>query len=521
MHETNGQWTMKSNRGPDAIAPPPNFDRDAAYFKAKDASYSWAQSNGGAQGVGVGGSWASASTAPPPQSSYAHQATPSITMSSSGHSGAQPGSAGTSLSDGSYEKQLILELCPPGGMKAEPPPDRLAQFARIVSNLNPDLVCPALLDCLEEGQPWIIRAKALCVMECCIRNGKKPESLNNPYADFFFACQDEVLPLTAHPRAAIRDPARRVLQVLGLDGSAAPPPAAAPVAPPVAAPPAPIPNLLDFDDGASEAPVAPPQQPPPAPPVAAPGGASLFGGLTVQGGAATPAPATRPPPPPSSGNLLGDFGGSLDTSAHVAPTPVAPVNLFGDMQVKGTPAPASQSNPVAQAASIFDDMALNDNSSTTQKPEEGVAAFAEAGSAFAFINQAASTDTAEKAVSPVAAAAPGRDAFDPLKNMTPTTAAKQMMQFSPQQMQAMAYQQMMMQQQMHMAQMQFAMAAQQRGGGVVGAMPFPMGMPLGVPVMQNPASAKTSFAFLDGTPQKKENKSFDFVKDAMTLEKKK
>jgi hypothetical protein len=39
-------------------------------------------------------------------------------------------------------------------------------------------------------------------------------------------------------------------------------------------------------------------------------------------------------------------------------------------------------------------------------------------------------------------------------------------------------------------------------------------------VMQNPAASKSTFAFMD-KPQKPENHSFDFVKDAMTNEKKK
>ena len=542
MHQTNGQWTMKSNRGPDAVAPPPNYSRDAAYFKAKEnSSYAWAQRDNGAQSSGVGGSWASAQTAPPPQSTYHHQATPSITMSGGGVSGATPGSAGTSASDGSYEKQLIMELCPPGGMKAEPPPDRLAQFSRIVSNLNPDLVCPALLDCLEEGQPWIIRAKALCVMETCIRSGKKPDAPNNPYADFFHACHAEVTPLSNHNRAAIRDPAKRVLGLLGMATAAGTIQPA--TAPPVAAPPAPVANLLDFGDGddaavsaPAAAPPAPPQAPPPPPPSAAAaptGGDSLFGGLKVQGsGAPAPAaPAPRPPAAPTSGNLLGDMmGGGAAPPAPAAPS-AAPAagnqGLFGDMNVKQPPAAAppapAQPNPVAQASSMFDNMAIKDQTApadaTASKPDDSAASLAASGSAFAFINQSSSNDTAEKKENAPGPPQVDRNSFDPLVNMTPNT-AKKMMQFSPEQMQAMAYQQMMMQQQMQMAQMQMAMAQQRGMPG--GATPqFAMQMPGAMPVMQNPAAARTSFAFMDGNPPPKEDKKFDFIKDAMTMEKKK
>lgn len=155
---------------------------------------------------------------------------------------------------------------------------------------------------------------------------------------------------------------------------------------------------------------------------------------------------------------------------------------------------------------MFDNMSLK-----TEEVPKSVAAATEmpTGSAFGFINQAPSTDATEKTTATVQSPQ-NRDSFDPLKNMTPNT-AKNMMQVSPEQMQAMVYQQMIMQQQMQMAQM---MAMQQqnalRGSGG-------MFMP---GVMQNPAAAKTSFAFMN-KPVKTEDKKFDFVQDAMSMEKKK
>jgi hypothetical protein len=561
MHETNGQWTMKSNRGPDAMGgPPPNSERDAAYFKARDApgnAYAWAQHNnaGGGAGVGgaggaggasagVGGSWATASVAAQarqdPYQQQAHQGTPSISISSIGGGGTHnTGNGGTAMTDGSYEKNMIMELCPPGGMKAEPPPDKLAQFARAVPNLNADLVCPALLDCLEDGQPWIIRAKAICVMETCIRYGQKPGAPNNPYADFFHACHTEIAPLTNHARAAIRDPAKRVLQLLGVAAAAvgtaptaagaapvaAPPPAAA------AAPPAPVPNLLDFDDDtpapapAAAAPI-PPQQAPPAPPFAAPpaavaGGGSLFGGLTLQtSAAAPPAPTARPPPPPTSGNLLGELmSASASASASVASAAAA--------------ASASAVNQ-SSSSSMFDNMSLKGPEITPAEstPEQVSLAPPTGASSFGFINQSNSGDTEEKNTAAAAAAPPPpqMESFDPLssfKNMTPNT-AKQMMQLSPEQMQAMAYQNMMMQQQQRQMQMQMMAMQQQQHqqqnqqqqhrGSATKFMPMP-GIS-GHVVMQNPAAAKTAFAFGE-IPKKADDKSFDFIKDTVTMEKKK
>jgi hypothetical protein len=504
---------MASNRGPDALGPPPNYGNDSAYYKSRENgnSYAWAQKNGASAG-GVGGSWASPSVAGQAREApHQHQTTPSFQVTGGPavvtHT---TGGGGTAVSDGSYEKQLIMELCPPGGMKPEPPPDKLAQFSRSISNLNPDFICPVLLDCLEEGQPWIIRAKALWVIESCVKYGQKPGASYNAYTDFFHACGGEIAPLTIHSRAAVRDPAKRVLSLMGVAtavaGAVVAPmaaPTAAPMAaPPAAAPPAPVPNLLDFDDAPAPVPAAPP-----APPA---GGASLFGGLNVTSASPVPPPAVpTPAAPPTSGNLLDFMAGDAAAPVAPAPTPATSGSLFGDMQVKqraavAAPAPA----PAAKAASMFDNMSLK----TDDKKAEEAAAAMPTGSAFGFMNQGASTDTStdKKENNP---SLQGVDSFDPLKNMTPNT-AKQMMQVSPEQMQAMAYQQMVMQQQMQMSQMR-AMQQQTRGSGGM-FMPMPG-------VMQNPAASRTSFAFdgMDQQQSRQEDKSFDFVKDAMTTEKKK
>jgi len=515
MHQTNGQWTMASNRGPGAVALPPNYNTDSAYYKSRDAAggnaYSWAQSNaGGPASGGVGGSWGSVGTA--------HQATPSITVNTIPGVGAGvSGGAGTGVSDGSYEKQLVMELCPPGGMKPEPPPDKLAQFSRVVSSLNPDLVCPVLLDCLEEGQPWIIRAKALCAIEACIKHGQKPGAPNNGYADFLHACNGEFAPLANHTRAAIRDPAKRVLNLLGVAtpvGNVVHPVGhtAAPVAaPPAAAPPPPVANLLDFDDTppapAPAAPPPPPQQSPPKPAQPATGGGNLFGGLHM---ASTPtaAPVAAPPAPPApvmNDNLLDLMGGAA-TPTTPAAAPAGAKSAFGFMNA-GSPAPAP-TPPVAAAAAanMFDNLSLKGANDT--KASEAVPAAASptaaTGSAFGFMNSTAAVPGAAAPVAP----ALSKDAFDPLKNAASPSAQPKMMTMSPEQMQAMMYQQMMMQQQMQMAQMQMAMQ-QQRGANF-------MTMP--GHVMQNPAASKSTFAFMD-KPQKKEDKSFDFVKDAMKSQK--
>lgn len=323
---TNGQWTMASNRGPTAIA------------------------------SGVGGSWGAAPSVSSQSRMNANMPVnrqPVVNIS--GH----PGAANTS---GTFEKNMIMELCPPGGMKPEPPADKLANFCQSLSDLNSDLICPALLDMLEEGQPWIIRAKVLCVMEKCVMVGNEIAAStggNNVYADFFHMCHEEITPLASHSRAAVREPAKRVCKALGLNfpafassanaaagGSQRTVPAAR------AQPQVEAPNLLDFDDApqpttapppvpTSAPPPMPPVQAPPVPaqvPVAAPPvqSGNMFGGMNMKS-VPVPAPVVMPPAPPAE--PASDFFGEATVSAPQATSAPAvqtaiSSELFGDMTIK-------------------------------------------------------------------------------------------------------------------------------------------------------------------------------------------
>jgi hypothetical protein len=227
-------------------------------------------------------------------------------------------------------------------MKAEPPQDKLAEFARSVPSLNPDCVCPALLDALEEGNPWIMRAKALCVIETVLSVMAEVEG-SNAYADFFYACAAEIAPLANHARAAVKGPAKRVLALLGLEGDVA---TANGEANGVAAasPVAEAPNLLDFDDPSPQAvtaPVAPPQLSVEATPQPAVSNKSnsLFSGLNTKAAAPVPPPAAPAPAlPAQEDDLLGGFG-DIAPSTQAVPTTTAPApsnDLFGDMSVKST-----------------------------------------------------------------------------------------------------------------------------------------------------------------------------------------
>jgi hypothetical protein len=360
---------MASNRGPNAIGSstntvaPPAAQQNSEYYKAAQATgsaFQWAGAGGAtpaapAPGLGgVGGSWGATPAAAPSQ----QQMSVAARARAEAHGtlpAAPPAPAGSAVSNGDYEKNLIAELCPPGGMKAEPPQDKLAEFARSVPALNPDCVCPALLDALEDGNPWIMRAKALCVIETVLKVMAETEG-SNAYADFFYACSAEIAPLANHARAAVKGPAKRVLALLGLEGDVT---ASNGDVTGVTATEhvAEAPNLLDFDEPAP--PVADPVAPPPPAqatpqPVASGGGDSLFSGLNTKAAAPTPTPPApaepAPAPPAQEDDLLGGFG-------DVAPAQVpalAPSNdLFGDMSVKSSDNASQQVSPRTISLIIF------------------------------------------------------------------------------------------------------------------------------------------------------------------------
>ena len=531
---------MASNRGPQAVNPPANFQQDSAYYKQKQA-YDWASksASGGQSGTGgVGGSWGAPSpigaTPAPHIPSNMNPQQPHIGMTSAQTT---HGHGGTAVSDGQFEKQLVMELCPPGGLKAEPPPDKLQKFVQSIPSLDADLVCPALLDCLEEGQPWIIRAKALCVMEACITVGVGEDGVNK-YADFFYECRAEIDPLSRHARPAVREPAQRVMALLGLlPSDANRNPVSAPTTAnafprPVAAPPAPAADLLDFGDTPAAAPMppVPPPAVPPSPPTQHSGGA-LFGGLKVQDKVASAPTKTADPPVESLLQAMtvnevpaaqaGSGFGFMQAAEPAAP-PAG--SAFGFMQASEPAAPTTGSSfdfmqgstaaaPAGAPSSSFDFM-------QSSPPNAAGEVSKGTGSSFNFMQVESAT---------LPSSNPTNATFDPLaQNYKPSpTTQKQMMaqqqqpQLNPAQLQAMYAQQLMMQQQMQQMQFAMAMQQQQQVGGVV---PMP-GVARSNSVMAPGGFAATnSFSFLDKNVQaqakKKEDKQFDFVQDAIKKEQK-
>jgi hypothetical protein len=185
---------------------------------------------------------------------------------------------------------------------------------------------------------------------------------------------------------------------------------------------------------------------------------------------------------------------------------------------------AGSTTTVSAATSMFDQLSVKD--SDVKKESDLTAVVSNGSSAFGFINSVDATTSTP--------AAPTPQSFDPLKNHThnlsPNPTQKKMMEVSPEQIQAMAYQQMMMQQQMQM------MMQQQMGAA--GGVPMPVGMvggglPMYPPLVggmqgvrrtpsigsPNAPVMPSSFSFAP-KPAQKDDKKFDFVKDAMAGHKK-
>ncbi|RQM19064.1 hypothetical protein B5M09_012004 [Aphanomyces astaci] len=109
-----------------------------------------------------------------------------------------------------YERSLIDDLCPPGGLARAPPAENLARFLELAKSLDMTILGDLLLDKLEDDS-WQVRLKGLCVWEALL---EAPGCAH--YADWLH----ENVDLLQH--AAVATKAKRVLQLVGAEMSTPP-----------------------------------------------------------------------------------------------------------------------------------------------------------------------------------------------------------------------------------------------------------------------------------------------------------
>ena len=273
------------------------------------------------QPTGRYGAPAAQSTQPAQPAQPAQQAAPAAPATGSGLFRRQPApqpvapaapvytppviKAGSAVTDGSYERKLVEELCTPQGMRPEPPKDKLTRFANACQTLDASVVGPILLGKLSDKN-WKVVMKALYTIQ---------EILNTPNTDGFKAYfkenTEELQALGAYNHPMVKKMAGTVFDrvsrcKLGDEAEEEEEPEDTPIIPAAAAPtaassdfglPASVGSSVDFF-GASGA-----QQPAAQQPAAAPAGNDPFGfnavssiddafsGLSQQ---QNPAPAAAP-----------------------------------------------------------------------------------------------------------------------------------------------------------------------------------------------------------------------------------
>ncbi|RLO02132.1 hypothetical protein DYB28_014718, partial [Aphanomyces astaci] len=89
------------------------------------------------------------------------------TLDSRGQTYQPQPTTGSSDKSGEYERSLIDDLCPPGGLARAPPAENLARFLELAKSLDMTILGDLLLDKLEDDS-WQVRLKGLCVWEALL-----------------------------------------------------------------------------------------------------------------------------------------------------------------------------------------------------------------------------------------------------------------------------------------------------------------------------------------------------------------
>lgn len=423
---TGGQWTMASNRGANAVRPPPSMG-------------SWGQP---ASNV------TSAPAALNTNGSHLQQSQqPQVSTQSS------------MQSDGSYERSIIGDLCPASGLYAVPDDGKLANFRGIVSGLNVDFICPPLLDLLESDL-WQVKGKALHVINVLT---SLDGELGQSYQDFFYECKAEIEPLAHHNKHAVRDPATKVLKKLGVVPASTTQKPQKPAAVEVEE------NLLELDSPDKI-------QRPAAANVSSLGSNDLFGGLTEK--QSSEAAATEPQQKQQK-----QEESLLDSSSTT--------DIFSEMTLSDAPGKATQPEAVPASGFSFMNSSAPPAQATSEAPKANPLAPAP-------VTAPAKAEDCKSFDPLLSLAAPGSvPSAAPAMAMNPTAAY----QVNPQ-MQIQMQMQMQMNPQMMNIQQQ-----QQQQQAMYHMQP-------GRPVMMHGQGVGNYFN-LDVPKPKKEDKSFDFVKDVV------
>ncbi|RHZ20953.1 hypothetical protein DYB37_011038, partial [Aphanomyces astaci] len=115
-----------------------------------------------------------------------------------------------------YERSLIDDLCPPGGLARAPPAENLARFLELAKSLDMTILGDLLLDKLEDDS-WQVRLKGLCVWEALL---EAPGCAH--YADWLHENVDLLQHVGQDPKGAVATKAKRVLQLVGAETSTPP-----------------------------------------------------------------------------------------------------------------------------------------------------------------------------------------------------------------------------------------------------------------------------------------------------------
>jgi len=140
-------------------------------YQPNSSSSTHVETNRTRQRGQIGGVWGN--SAPSPASD------PRSPRMSGGTQEIKAGPVGAAVSDGSYEKSLLIELCGSHGVRLVPSKEKLKSFCSACETLDPEVIMPMLFNLLINGHvdcetdekfDWKAQHKALCICEAFIQS---------------------------------------------------------------------------------------------------------------------------------------------------------------------------------------------------------------------------------------------------------------------------------------------------------------------------------------------------------------